>query len=141
VFLLVPLAYEWLKNVRDYRWRGAYLALAPSGLAVYAAYLWLRFGDPFLFYTQQGRWNRGATDPLTTFRNVFVRAGEGARDLFGPGLLDPSGNPGTDRVGNAGGAPAVKQPIPGSPVPPKLLVSYAAALVPAALLLIALHVS
>ena len=105
VFLILPLAYEWLKGEagREYGpWRGAAcLALASSGLLWYAAYLWLRFGDPLLFYTQQGRWNRGATDPLTTFRNVFVRAGEGARDLFGPGLLDPSVGGLAERLGAA----------------------------------------
>jgi hypothetical protein len=103
VFLIVPLAYEWLKGWREYGpWRGAAcLALASSGLLWYAAYLWLRFGDPLLFYTQQGRWNRGATGPLTTFRNVFVRAGEGVRDLFGPGLLDPSVGRLADQLGAA----------------------------------------
>src|SRR5918997_3291084 len=103
VFLLVPLAYEWLKGWREYGpWRGAAcLALASSGLLWYAAYLWLRFGDPLLFYTQQGRWNRGATDPLTTFRNVYVRADEGARYLFGPGLLDPSVGDLAERLGAA----------------------------------------
>jgi hypothetical protein len=105
VFLIVPLAYEWLRGGagREYGpWRGAAcLALAPSGLVWYAAYLWLRFGDPLLFYTQQGRWNRGATNPLTTFRNVFDRAGEGARDLFGPGLLDPSVGRLADHLGAA----------------------------------------
>src|SRR5215212_8671866 len=66
LFLVVPLAYEWLKNAKEYRWRGLYLALAPSGLAAYAAYLWLRFGDPLLFYTEQKHWGREATDPLNT---------------------------------------------------------------------------
>jgi mannosyltransferase PIG-V len=105
VFLLAPLAYEWLKGGagREYGlWRGpACLALASSGLVWYAAYLWARFGDPFLFYTQQGRWNRGATDPVTTFSNVFVRAGEGAWDLFDPGLLDPSVGRLADNLGAA----------------------------------------
>src|SRR5215218_6290225 len=72
VFLVVPLAYEWLKGGagRGYGlWRGmACLALATSGLLWYAAYLWQRFGDPLLFYTEQRRWGRGATDPLTALR-------------------------------------------------------------------------
>jgi hypothetical protein len=105
IFLILPLAYEWLKGGagREYGpWRGAAcLALASSGLLWYAAYLWLRFGDPLLFYTQQGRWNRGATDPLTTFRNVYVRADEGARYLFGPGLLDLSVGDLAERLGAA----------------------------------------
>ena len=57
VFLVVPLAYEWLRGRvgREYGWgRGVgCLALASSGLFWYAAYLWLRAEDPFLFYTEQ----------------------------------------------------------------------------------------
>ena len=105
VFLIVPLAYEWLKGGagREYGlWRGAAcLVLASSGLLWYAAYLWLRFGDPLLFYTQQGRWNREATNPLITLYNASVRAGEGVRDLFDPGLLDPSVGSLADNLGAA----------------------------------------
>ena len=106
VFLIVPLAYEWLKGGagRDYGpWRGAAcLALAFSGLLGYSAYLWLRFGDPFLFYTQQGRWNREATDPLTTLYDASVRAGEGVWALFDPDLLaDPSMGRIADHLGAA----------------------------------------
>ena len=106
VFLIVPLAYEWLKGGagRDYGlWRGAAcLALASSGLLGYSAYLWLRFGDPFLFYTQQGRWDREATDPLTTLYDASVRAGEGVWRLFDPDLLaDPSVGRIADHLGAA----------------------------------------
>ena len=91
VFLLVPLAFEWLRNVEHYRWRGAYLALAPSGLVLYASYLWWRFGDPLLFYTEQQDWGRRATGPLTTLRNIWEGAREGARQLFSSNLrADPS---------------------------------------------------
>jgi hypothetical protein len=93
VFLVVPLAYEWLKGGagRYGLWRGAAcLALASSGLLWYAAYLWLRFGDPFLFYAQQGRWDREATDPLTTLRNIYTKASEGIGLLFDPGLWGDS---------------------------------------------------
>ena len=91
VFLLVPLAYEWLGNAREYRWRGVYLALAPSGLALYAAYLWWRFGDPLLFYTQQSRWGREATGPLDTLLGALTRGGQGIAGLFSPRIwADPS---------------------------------------------------
>jgi mannosyltransferase PIG-V len=91
VFLLVPLAYEWFRNAREYRWRGVYLALAPSGLALYAAYLWWRFGDPLLFYTQQSRWGREATGPLDTLLGALTRGGQGIAGLFSPRLwADPS---------------------------------------------------
>jgi Mannosyltransferase (PIG-V) len=93
VFLIVPLAYVWLKGGagRCGLWRGvACLALAPWGLLWYAAYLWSRFGDPFLFYTQQGRWDREATGPLTTFRHIFAKAGEGIRMFFDPEIWGDS---------------------------------------------------
>jgi hypothetical protein len=91
VFLLVPLAYEWLRNASEYRWRVAYLALAPSGLFAYAAYLWWRFGDPFLFYTEQSRWGREATGPLDSLLSALSRGGESLGRLFSPRLwADPS---------------------------------------------------
>src|SRR5919199_3882824 len=93
VFLIAPLAYEWLKGGagRYGLWRGAAcLALAPSGLLCYAAYLWLRFGDPFLFYTQQGRWDREATGPLTTLSQILTKAGEGIRMFFDPQIWGDS---------------------------------------------------
>jgi hypothetical protein len=102
LFLVVPLAFEWLKNAREYRWRGLYLALAPSGLAAYAAYLWLRFGDPLLFYTEQKRWGREATDPLSTLLNALKQGGEGFVRLFSPGLwADPSLGRIADHLGGA----------------------------------------
>ena len=93
VFLIVPLAYEWLKGGagRYWLWRGAAcLALASSGLLWYAAYLWLRFGDPFLFYTQQGRWGREATGPLTTLSRIFTKADQGIRMFFDPNIWGDS---------------------------------------------------
>jgi hypothetical protein len=105
VFLLVPLAYEWLKNAGEYRWRGLYLALAPSGLVLYAAYLWWRFGDPLLFYTQQSRWGREATGPLDTLLGALTRGGEGLARLFSPRLwADPSLGRVADALGAANNA-------------------------------------
>ena len=94
VFLLVPLAYEWLKGgrVRDHGpWRGtACLALASSGLLWYAAYLWLRSGNPFLFYDAQGYWSRRSTDPLTFAVDVLAEAYAGLGSLFRPRPLADS---------------------------------------------------
>jgi hypothetical protein len=109
VFLILPLAYEWLKGGagRGYGlWRGsACLALASSGLLWYAAYLWLRFGNPLLFYTEQQRWGREATNPLTALRGTLVKAGEGVGRLFDPGLWeDPSLGRLADHVGAANNA-------------------------------------
>lgn len=84
LFLLVPLLYEWFRNRDHYRWRIFYLALAPSGLILYAAYLWLRFGNPLLFYTDQQKWGREPAGPIATIINVRNSAAEGAARLLDP---------------------------------------------------------
>ncbi len=105
VFLLVPLVYEWARNRGHYRWRGLYLALAPSGLALYAAYLWSRFGDPLLFYTEQARWGREATGPLSSLLAALTRGGEGLGRLFSASLwADPSLGRIADHLGAANNA-------------------------------------
>ena len=105
VFLLVPLAYEWLRNASEYRWRVVYLALAPSGLLAYAAYLWWRFGDPFLFYTEQSRWGREATGPLASLLSALSRGGESLGRLFSPTLwADPAPVRIADALGAANNA-------------------------------------
>ena len=91
VFLLAPLFLLWLRDVRRYRWRGVYLALAPSGLVAYAAYLWWRFGDPLLFYTDQQKWGRQAAGPFATAGRVWEAAVAGSERLLDPRLwADPS---------------------------------------------------
>ncbi len=81
------------------------MALAPSGLGVYSAYLWLRFGNPLLFYTEQQRWGREATDPLSTLSNALLEGGEDLRELFDPKLLaEPSLGRIVDHVGAANDA-------------------------------------
>ncbi len=91
IFLLAPLAYEWFRNREAYRWRGLYLALAPSGLVAYAAYLWLRFGDPLLFYTDQQKWGREPAGPVATVVKAYSSAVEGANRLLDPRLWsDPT---------------------------------------------------
>ena len=86
VFLIVPLMYEWIKDVERFRWRGIYLLLAPGGLLAYMGYLWVRFGDPLLFYSAQESWGRQATGPLDTARRAWVTAVEGASRLLDPDL-------------------------------------------------------
>jgi len=91
VFLLIPIAFEWFRNREAYRWRGLYLALAPSGVAAYAAYLWLRFGEPLLFYTDQQKWGREPVGPAATVVKAWRSAVEGAGRLLDPRLWsDPS---------------------------------------------------
>jgi hypothetical protein len=86
IFLVVPLMYEWIKDVERFRWRGVYLLLAPGGLFVYMVYLWVRFGDPLLFYTAQESWGRHATGPLDTASRAWGAAVEGASRLLDPDL-------------------------------------------------------
>lgn len=91
VFLLAPLFLAWFAHRERYGWRAVYLALAPSGLAAYAAYLWWRFGDPLLFYTAQEQWSRQPTAPLTTARVALRNALEGSALLLDPRLrAEPS---------------------------------------------------
>jgi hypothetical protein len=86
VFLVAPLMYEWIKDIERFRWRGIYLLLAPGGLLAYMGYLWMRFGDPLLFYSAQESWGRQATGPLDTASRAWGSAVEGAGRLFDPGL-------------------------------------------------------
>jgi hypothetical protein len=86
IFLVVPLMYEWMKDVERFRWRGVYLLLAPGGLFAYMVYLWVRFGDPLLFYSAQESWGRRATGPLDTASRAWGAAVEGASRLLDPDL-------------------------------------------------------
>jgi hypothetical protein len=91
VFLVVPLLIEWVKGgglegSRE-RIRGlATLGLVPGGLIAYMGYLWLRFGDPLLFYSAQKDWGRQATGPLATASRAWESAVAGAGRLLDPGL-------------------------------------------------------
>jgi hypothetical protein len=49
-------------------------------------YLWIRFGDPLLFYSAQQNWGRQATGPLATAGRAWGSAAEGAGRLLDPGL-------------------------------------------------------
>ena len=82
IFLLVPLGYEWLRHAGYYRWRVGYLVLAPSGLIAYMGYLWVRFGEPLLFYTEQEDWNRQATGPITTLERTWAGTVGGVRTVW-----------------------------------------------------------
>jgi hypothetical protein len=86
IFLIAPLMYEWIKDIERYRWRGIYLVVVPSGLLTYMGYLWIRFGDPLLFYSAQKNWGRQATGPLATAGRAWESAVEGAGRLLDPGL-------------------------------------------------------
>jgi hypothetical protein len=97
IFLVAPLMYEWIKEVERFRWRGVYLLLAPCGLLTYMVYLWVRFGDPLLFYSAQESWGRQATGPLDTASRAWGAAIEGAGRLLDPDLW---ANPSLSNVAN-----------------------------------------
>jgi hypothetical protein len=82
VFLMVPVAIEWIKEMDRYGWRGVYLLVIPSGLVAYMGYLWARFGDPFLFYTAQEYWNRRHAAPVTLVADIFGEAFGSLQSLF-----------------------------------------------------------
>jgi hypothetical protein len=87
--LLIPLVFEWSDRPK-YSWRrgAAYLALVPSGLVVYMAYLWWRFGNPLLFYHAQANWGRQPAG-LGTLWSAFSLAYEDALALFNPANYEP----------------------------------------------------
>lgn len=89
VLLLVPLFFEWARHRRELGPRGALgMALVPSGLAAYAAYLGARFDDPLLFARQQGDyWNREISGPLATLGDAREAAGVGMGYVLDPAAL------------------------------------------------------
>jgi hypothetical protein len=90
VFLLIPLGYEWLRNRREFGWRGLWgIGLVPAGLLAYMTFLWAKFGDPLLFFSAQGEniWRRELTDPVTALTVAWVEASEGLSYLLDPATL------------------------------------------------------
>ena len=89
VLLLIPLLFGWARQRREAGLRGVLgMALVPMGLAAYAAYLWIRFGDPLLFARQQGEyWNREASGPLATLGDAWRAAGLGIEYVLDPATL------------------------------------------------------
>ena len=89
VLLVIPLVYEWLRNRREFGWRGALgVGIVPAGLVGYMTFLWTRFGDPFITMAQQRvYWGREPTNPLTTLKMAWDEAGEGMRYIFDPTSL------------------------------------------------------
>lgn len=103
VILLVPLAYEWLRNRREFGWRGAWeLSLVPVGLLGYAIYLWSQFGEPLIFARAQATyWGRALTNPLVTLQNSWTDARDGLSYVLDPAtlFLDPSAGPSLEASG------------------------------------------
>lgn len=81
LLLLIPLAMLWWasrpRRPRDAAW----LALAPVGIAAYAAWLGLVEGDALRFLDVQGAWSRHLAVPLTGAWDGLVAAVDGVRQL------------------------------------------------------------
>lgn len=77
--LVLPLAYEWLRNRREFGWTGLAGVAAPVlGVLTYALYLWRRSGDPLLFSAAyEENWDRTVGNPLVTLRDAFAHAHDG----------------------------------------------------------------
>ena len=81
LLLLLPLALIWWdarpRHPRDAAW----LALAPAGIVLYAAWLGIAEGDALRFLDVQDAWSRELTVPLAGAWDGFVAAVDGVRQL------------------------------------------------------------
>jgi hypothetical protein len=88
LLLLLPLVLIWWssrpRSPRDAAW----LALAPLGIAAYAAWLGLVEGDAFRFLDVQEAWSRELSVPLSGAWDGLVAAVDGVRQL-GSGSRTP----------------------------------------------------
>ena len=83
ILLLLPLAVLYLQaSGRRLRLDALWLALAPTGLIAYAAYLGFAYGDPLSFSHVQEFWNRDFAGPLVGAWDGAGAALDGARQLL-----------------------------------------------------------
>lgn len=83
VLLLLPLVVLYLQQSgRRLRLDFLWLALAPAGLAAYAAYLGFAYGDPLSFSHVQEFWNRDFAGPLVGVWDGAAAAFDGVRQLL-----------------------------------------------------------
>jgi Mannosyltransferase (PIG-V) len=89
VLLIVPLAFELMRQRQRPRWPGVVtLLLIPAALGAYLFFMWRSTGDPLLFVHQQGEtWQRELTNPLTTISDAWSTAREGVDEILDPGGL------------------------------------------------------
>jgi hypothetical protein len=86
VFLVIPLAYTWLRGRRELGWPTLVAVAAPVlGLLAYMAYLWRVAREPFLFTLAYERgWGRSLANPVTTIVHGARVAHEGEQFLWAP---------------------------------------------------------
>jgi hypothetical protein len=81
LLLLIPLAMLWWSSRPRRPSDGAWLLLAPLGIAAYAAWLGLVEGDALRFLDVQEAWSRELTVPLAGAWDGLVAAVDGIRQL------------------------------------------------------------
>jgi hypothetical protein len=81
LLLLIPLAVLWWDSHPRRSRDAAWLALAPIGIAAYAAWLGLVEGDALRFLDVQAAWSRELAVPLTGAWDGLVAAVDGVRQL------------------------------------------------------------
>jgi len=71
--VMVPvLAVMYLEERRRVSLDAMWLAVSPAGAAAYAAFLWLRFGSPLMWFTAERGWRRQiGMSSLTGFVDGF----------------------------------------------------------------------
>lgn len=72
LFLLAAMGIEYASQKgwswRRVRWDAAWLLLIPAGIAIYAMFLWLKFGSPFVLSdSMQKGWNHQGSFFLVTY--------------------------------------------------------------------------
>ena len=88
LLLVLPLALIWWQSRPRRVGDGAWLLVAPAGIAAYAAWLGLVEGDALRFLDVQEAWSRELTVPLAGAWDGFVAAVDGVRQL-GSGSRSP----------------------------------------------------
>jgi hypothetical protein len=83
VLLVLPLAYEWLRDRRSFGWLSLIGVVGPPiGLATYVLYLWAAAGEPLLFsLAYRQNWGREFGNPLRTLWHGLERFPEGLEYL------------------------------------------------------------
>jgi hypothetical protein len=89
IVLLLPLAWEWLRQRRRLDWTDAIGLLGPPlGLLAYVFYLSRVTHKPLQFaIAQRETWGRATSNPLATIQHGWEKAGEGLPYLAHPGRV------------------------------------------------------
>jgi hypothetical protein len=78
VLLLFPFVYEYLRQ-RGFQWRrirfdALAIGLVPAGMAAFAVYCWVSFGDPLAFVHAQKFWYRSFAFPWESLYRTLYHA-------------------------------------------------------------------